>query len=195
MKKFKKTDTEYTLSNHYPDSDIDMPTFYLFLVGGVQMLRQSLNIPDKHKDKHVVLVYGFTNDAKLELEKCKQIFENVEGAYEESIGVVRFSYITESMGLIVETHMKKFFLKSGFHFQNDYCANLIICSHKNLYDSIKTEYTKISAVFGKNMKVQNKLAENMFYETELEKTIKKQKDKISKLKKENKMLKGEIECE
>ena len=52
----------------------------------------------------------------LFLEKCKQIFSNVEDAYDESIGIVRFMYITESMSSIVQTHMKKIFLKTGFNF-------------------------------------------------------------------------------
>jgi len=116
-----------------------LPCIYLFTLGTVGDLRESMSIDNKHKDNKIVCKYGFTNDlfkrAKQHSKSCSH-FENItlRLKYYRRIDNIYLQEATEDIRKTITSDKK---------LECDIFKELFVISVKKLKTSIKKKYNAI----------------------------------------------------
>jgi hypothetical protein len=150
-----------------------LPCVYLFTLGDVKNLRESMNIDDKYSDNMIVCRYGHTDDLSRRIYEHNKTFGRLEGT---DFKLKYYSYVDPQYNSSAETDIKDYFETLNVLFAYENNAELVIIDPK-LFKKIEKQYKQISNEYAGHVKDLIKHIEHL--KTEI---------KISMLEKENEIL-------
>jgi hypothetical protein len=148
---------------------------YLFTLGKVKDLRESMSIPDNYKDNSIVCKYGYSVSLKRRFKEHQKTYGEIKMV---DLRLKYYRYIDTGLLSKAESSLSFYMDKINAKFSYDKYKELIIVSEKDLNDTIKKQYDLVSNAYC----VQSKDFVN---------TIEKIENKMNKMKVdfENKLLK------
>jgi hypothetical protein len=180
---------------------------YLFMIGIVKNLRESMNIDEKYDDDDIVLKYGMTGDLLERTGDHEKLYGSLEGANFQLIYQCHIDPIHISKA---ETFISKFFNLANSKYKyidnkNKKHTEIIIVTKKFLRTEIKEKYTELNSLYGGKIKEVNSqidklIIENKLASSEFETKIEKFKNKLLKkdleiMKLKNKLKNNESDSE
>ncbi len=140
-----------------------MPCIYLFTLGTVKDLRDSMNINEKYNDNDIICKYGLTKDLKRRTTEHEKKFSSIKGI---KLNLKFYSYIDPFYVYNAENDIKLFTnsLKLNFQYENN--EELIIVS-KDLFKIIEQQYLHISKKYMGHITELNQRIKDLEHQLEL----------------------------
>jgi hypothetical protein len=110
---------------------------YLFTLGKVKDLRESMQIPENYNDEDMVCKYGYSTSLKRRFTEHQNKYGSINGA---DLRLKHYRYIDTGLLSKAETNIKSYMEKTNSRFNYSNCQELIIASEKDLNNSIKKHY-------------------------------------------------------
>lgn len=92
-------------------SSHDIACVYLFSVGTVKTLRQTLSIPDSYDDNYIVVKYGFTNNLERRTKQHSKTYGAIRGA---DLRLMKYCNIDEYFIREAESKLREHFSRDAF---------------------------------------------------------------------------------
>jgi len=185
-------------------SATSVPCIYLFTLGTVKELRQSMNIDIKYNDNMIICKYGKTDNLERRTGEHIATYGSIENS---NLALKYYSYIDPKNISDAETDIRNFMNAINAHIEYKNHVELVILEPKMLYETVNKQYTAITKVYAGNIsdllvRIKN-LEDELLLEKEKNKRVVVEKDyeiltrdkRIMDLEKtmENELLKKEIE--
>jgi hypothetical protein len=151
-----------------------LPSIYIFSLGKVKELRESLSITNEYDDDFVVAKYGYTKDFTNTTETLREKYEHIDNV---DIQLLHHYYVDQKQIFKAEKEIRDRFVY--YHYQAYNMGEFIIIP-TFMNDTIQHIYRVISQKYiGKNLFIMNKLQEHelelLLQKNRLEHTIEKNK--------------------
>ena len=154
-----------------------MPVVYLFQLGCVKDLRNTLDIPEAFKDTDMVCKYGLTQDLKRRTSEHEIAFKKL--AYEDgtgvNIGLKYHVYIDPFYLSNAETDIKKYFVGAQWQLKHPKYTELCIVPDHMLTSIVHNEFKRLGVAYaGKLQDLQTQLANEQKINTQLKSQLETQ---------------------
>lgn len=145
-------------------SSKSVPCVYLFSLGFVKDLRNSMNINEKYTDDMLVCKYGYTIDLSRRTNEHIKTYGNITGV---DLKLKSYSYIDPIYCSNAETDIKDHFnaLDIGLKFK-DY--EELVAIKPSLMKTVESQYKQISEAYAGHIKDMIKQVEDLKKELELQ---------------------------
>lgn len=164
---------KYLSEHNYTTLVINIPCVYLFLIGTVADLRESMNISKQYKNDQFVCKSGMTKDIGRRTREHKASFDSIAGS---SLCLKYLCYVDSKFISTAEAHMNSFYKNIGVQFPYKKHDELIIVDGKTLNDSIKKELGTLCDLYSGAVSNLNNVIEKKDHEIALLKS--KHKEEI-----------------
>lgn len=115
-----------------------LPCIYLFYVGTVSSLKDSIEVPPEARETDMIFKYGFTTDLARRTAEHQRRFTELKLKF--------FSYIDPQFCSKAETVIKNIFAAFGFNIKSAMSDELALIP-KNKLDIIEKQYNQIGSVY------------------------------------------------
>ena len=132
---------------------ITTPCVYLFTLGNVKQLRESLKIPTSYLNNMIVCKYGFTKDLQARAYQHSKTLGKITNV---CLSLKYYAYVDPQFISDAETDIKDYFNDINVRYKFGSHDELIILSPDKLGKSIKKQYANISNSYGGHIKDLNK---------------------------------------
>jgi chromosome segregation ATPase len=126
----------------------NLPGIYLFTLGTVKELRESMNIDEKYSDDMIVCKYGRSDSVMRRMGEHEKEYGKIEGV---SLKLKYYAHIDESLASKAETDVKNFFTKEEMLFKYKKYKELVIINEKQ-FNNVKKQYEKVEKNHSGRMK-------------------------------------------
>lgn len=118
---------------------------YLFSIGSVKNLRQSLSIPESHDDNDIVIKYGFTNNLERRTNEHLKKYGAIRGA---DLRLMKYCNIDEYFIKEAESKLRECFNRDSFNIliEGKECVETAIIKPSNI-NHINTVYELINTTY------------------------------------------------
>lgn len=147
------------------DADANsLPCVYLFSLGYVKDLRESMNIPEKYSNDSIVCKYGFTKELSRRTAEHIKTFELIKGA---DLRLKHYSYVDPQYLSKAESSIRTTMIAINATFQYDGMEELAVVPQNLLkhveeqYDYVSKKYMgHLSEIVTRIKELENKIALN-----------------------------------
>ena len=173
-----------------------IPCVYVFSLGYVKELRNSMNIDKDINDNHIVIKYGMTDSLlRRSSEHVKEYQENIENS---KLRLMFFNYIDEKQASHAERELKDYLSDDMLKFKKYKELAILNPKHKKF---LKSHFSYINENFSGKLKLVNLQFENQIEKIkqdsrkEIEKIKLDSERKITKLNHEKELLAVKFKAE
>jgi hypothetical protein len=162
---------------------------YLFTIGQVKTLRDSMNIDEKYDDENIVVKFGMTDDLRRRSKEHHKNFKKYGG----NTKLKYYAWIDETFQSNAETAIKKYFSGMKVLFSFGDMKELAIVTHDELKD-LRQHYSHLFELYGGKLKNMNSHYEKELSNVKNKLSIEKEKHKCTKIELEKQLEITEKEC-